>query len=81
MQLKQSLVGLHSIASPQGSGEGQAGGSPLDDMPSSNAVAQTKGLLEQLKQEEAALQQRVMEIDAVQMYEQVRQQTHLSIAL
>ena len=73
LQLKQSLLGLHSIASLQGSGEGQAAGSPLDDMLSSNAVAQTRELLEQLKQEEAALQQRVVEIDAVQQYEQVRQ--------
>ena len=70
MQLKQSLLSLHAITSSSADdGDSTAAGSPLDAV--TNAVAQTKVLLEQLHQEEAALQQRLTEIDALQKYEQV----------
>lgn len=73
VQLKQSLLSLHAItSSPPDGGDSPAGGNPLDAVMSTDAVAQTKGLLEELQQEEAALQQRLAEMDAVQQYEQVR---------
>lgn len=78
MQLKQSLLSLHAITSPPAAAVGgdsapaAAAGNPLDALMTTNAVAQTKGLLEQLRQEEAALQQRLAEIDAVQQYQQVQ---------
>lgn len=70
--MKQSLLSLHAITSSSADGgDSAAAGSALDAVMSTNAVAQTKGLLEQLHQEEAALQQRLIEIDALQKYEQV----------
>ena len=72
MQLKQSLQSLHAITTPSATdGDSAAAGNPLDAVMSTDAVAQTKGLLEELQQEEAALQQQLAEIDAVQQYEQV----------
>lgn len=74
VQLKQSLLSLHAITSPPAAADGgasAAAGNPLSAVMATNAVAQTKGLLEQLRQEEAALQQRLAEIDAVQQYQQV----------
>ena len=72
MQLKQSLLSLHGItAGSPNSADSQAGGDPLAAVMSTSAVAQTAGLLDQLRQEEAALQQRLLEMDAVQQYEQV----------
>lgn len=75
VQLKQSLLSLHAITSPPAAADGgasAAAGNPLNAVMATNAVAQSKGLLEQLRQEEAALQQRLAEIDAVQQYQQVR---------
>lgn len=80
VQLKQSLLSLHAITSPPAAAVGgdsavaaaAAAGNPLDAVMSTNAVAQTKSLVEQLQQEEAALQLRLAEIDAVQQYQQVR---------
>ena len=57
---------------PADGGASAAGGNPLSAVMATNAVAQTKGLLEQLRQEEAALQQRLADINAVQQYQQVR---------
>ena len=72
MQLKQSLQSLHAITSPPADGgDSTAGSNPLDAAMSTDAVAQTKGLLEELQQEEAALQQRLAQIDGAQQYEQV----------
>lgn len=74
LQLKQSLVSLHDIHSPQqGPGGGAATSSPLDAVMTTSAASQAQELVEQLKQEEAQLQQRMVEIDAQLQYaEQVR---------
>lgn len=79
VQLKQSLLSLHAITSPPPPAVGgdnaavaAAAGNALDAVMSTNAVAQTKILVEQLQQQEAALQQRLAEIDAVQQYQQVQ---------
>ena len=81
VQLKQSLLSLHAITSPPPAAVGgdsaavaaaAAAGNALDAVMSTNAVAQTKILVEQLQQQEAALQQRLAEIDAVQQYQQVQ---------
>ncbi len=74
LQLKQSLVSLHDIHSPQsGPRGGAATNSPLDAVMTTSAASQTQELVEQLKQEEAQLQQRMVEIDAQLQYaEQVR---------
>ena len=74
LQLKQSLVSLHDIHSlrpgPRG---GAATNSPLEAVMTTSAASQTQQLVEQLKQEEAQLQQRMVEIDAQLQYaEQVR---------
>ena len=87
VQLKQSLLSLHAITSPPAAAVGSdtaaaaAAGNPLDAVMSTNAVAQTKALLEQLRQEEAALQQRLAEIEAVQQYQQVRARPCFKIKL
>lgn len=77
--MKQSLLSLHAISSPPTGAGGDtaaaaaaAAGNPLDAVMSTSAVTQTKSLLEQLRQEEGALQQRLAEIDAEQQYQQVR---------
>ena len=74
LQLKQSLVSLHDIHSPQsGPRGGAATNSPLDAVMTTSAASQTQELVEQLKQEETQLQQRMVEIDAQLQYaEQVR---------
>jgi len=74
LQLKQSLVSLHDIHSPQsGPRGGAATNSPLDAVMTTSAALQTQELVEQLKQEETQLQQRMVEIDAQLQYaEQVR---------
>lgn len=69
VQLKQSLLSLHAITGD--AGDTATEGNPLDAVMSTDAVAQTKGLLEDLQQEEAALQQRLAEVDAARQYEQV----------
>ncbi len=74
LQLKQSLVSLHDIHSPQqGPMGGAATDNPLEAVMSTSAASQTEELVEQLKREEAQLQQRMVEIDAQLQYaEQVR---------
>ena len=69
VQLKQSLVGLHDIHNPQtGSGAGTAADSPLQTVMATSAASQTQDLVEQLKKEEAVLQQRLAEVDAQLQY-------------
>ena len=74
LQLKQSLMSLHDIHSPQqGPRAGAATDSPLEAVMATSAASQAQELVEQLKQEEAQLQQRMVEIDAQLQYaEQVR---------
>ena len=74
LQLKQSVVSLHDIHSPQqGPRGGAATDSPLEAVMTTSAAAQAQELVEQLKQEAAQLQQRMLEIDAQLQYaEQVR---------
>ena len=84
VQLKQSLLSLHAISSASAAASGgtaaAAAGNPLDAVMSTNAVIQTKSLLEQLRQEEIALQQRLAEIDAMQQYQQVQASTYVKYA-
>ena len=69
VQLKQSLVGLHDIHNPQtGSGAGAAEEGPLQTVMATSAASQTQDLVEQLKKEEAVLQQRLVEVDAQLQY-------------
>jgi uncharacterized protein YceH (UPF0502 family) len=71
LQLKQSVVSLHDIQ--QGPRGGAATDSPLEAVMTTSAASQAQELVEQLKQEEAQLQQRMLEIDAQLQYaEQVR---------
>ncbi|DBA74307.1 TPA: hypothetical protein ACH3X1_011082 [Trebouxia sp. C0004] len=74
-KLKQSLVSLHDIHSPQhGPRGGAATNSPLEAVMTTSAASQTQELVEQLKQEEAQLQQRMMEIDAQLQYAEQAQE-------
>ena len=69
VQLKQSLLGLHDIHNPQeGSAAGAASDSPLQTVMATSAASQTQELVEQLKKEEAVLQQRLTEVDAQLQY-------------
>ena len=76
VQLKQALQALHDIN--EAPGEEPLGG-PQTPRPASEALAavqatsagsQAAVLLQQLKQEEEVLQQRLAELEAVQHYEQ-----------
>ena len=73
------MLSLHNIHTPSpGNLDGAAPGSPLEAIMATNAMSQSLGLVEQLKQEEAALQERLAEIDAQQQNEQVGGGTQLS---
>ena len=74
VQLRQSLVSLHDIRAPTAgvvTGATATAGNPLEGVIATTAASETQGLVEKLKQEEAALQQRLLEIEAQQQYEQV----------
>ena len=76
------MVSLHDIHSPSTeTTEGAASADPLTAVLATNASSEAQGLVDQLKQEEAALQQRLAEIDAQQQYEQVRLQSHSHLTL
>ncbi|DBB09502.1 TPA: hypothetical protein ACH3X3_008062 [Trebouxia sp. C0006] len=74
-KLKQSLMSLHDIHSPQqGPRAGAATDSPLEAVMATSAASQAQELVEQLKQEEAQLQQRMVEIDAQLQYAEQAQE-------
>lgn len=71
VQLKQAILSLQTVHE----GHQQLGAAPraapLDEVLASSAAAETQGLVDKLRQEEEALQQRLSVIDAQLQYEQV----------
>ena len=75
MQLKQAILSLRTVHDPKsaagGSVEGSRGVGPLEAVATTSAAAETQVLVDKLREEEEALQQRLAVLDAQLQYEQV----------
>ena len=75
LQLKQAILSLRTVHDPKSGAGWPADGSravgPLEAVTTTSAAAETQVLLDKLKEEEEALQQKVAVLDAQLQYEQV----------